>query len=99
MSITDTLVERLPAIAEFAAGCRGRRPLRLGSHMAAAARAMPAPVPRLWPCWACRARLRARTWLRAFRAKSLEAHSEQGGESDFIRTLMMAREAALAAAD
>ncbi len=37
--------------------------------------------------------------LRAFRAKSLKAHPDQGGESDFFRALMMARESALADAD
>jgi hypothetical protein len=34
--------------------------------------------------------------LRAFRAKSLKAHPDQGGEADFMRALVMARDAALA---
>jgi hypothetical protein len=37
--------------------------------------------------------------LAAFRAKSLKAHPDQGGDSDFMRALMLARDAALAEAE
>jgi hypothetical protein len=36
---------------------------------------------------------------RAFRAKSLKAHPDQGGDNDFMRALMIARDACLADAE
>jgi hypothetical protein len=36
---------------------------------------------------------------RAYRAKSMKAHPDQGGETDFFRALIIARDAALADAD
>jgi hypothetical protein len=37
--------------------------------------------------------------MAAFHAKALRAHPDQGGDSDFMRALMLARDAALAEAE